>query len=410
MLRHRLLLVIFFSLFSYLSWAEDASPPPPDLYDQAVLAESKGDLAAARAALARQVDMHPGDMAALRALARVQAKVGAWDDVVRALAAYLRLAEDDRAAREDYALALDRLGRKQEAEQERERAHTYEPVILILEGQAGSAPGPAASSPPQDKSRSSLHQRYFQAIDLKRKGERVAAMVALEAILVEEPQYGPALYSLGILYRDLSRHDDSGRVLEQALARNPGYGPGWLSLGLTRYRQGDLPAAEAAFLRALAVDSSLAEAHGSLGVVWRRMKRPEDAAAELRRALVLDPESWRHRSNLALTVMDLGHLTEAETLLREAVARAPDAYEPTFTLGSCLRRQERYPEAIAFYRKAVGMRPDAPDPHWDLAHLLAATGDTPAAVGEMRQFIALTGNGPSMDSALKKIAEWEKPR
>ncbi|WP_166206335.1 tetratricopeptide repeat-containing sulfotransferase family protein [Cognatiluteimonas telluris] len=158
----------------------------------------------AEALLRAHLGRAPTDVAAIRMLAEVAARLGRDDDALQLLARCLELAPGFHAARHNHALILNRCNRHAEALAEAE---------LLL----AAAPGNAS-------------YRNLKAVILSRIGDATQAIELYEALVAEHPahprlwtSHGHALKTAGFQPRAIDAY-------RRAIALDPGHGEAWWSL------------------------------------------------------------------------------------------------------------------------------------------------------------------------------------
>ena len=165
----------------------------------------------AESLLRRHLQEHPTDIAAIRMLAEVAARLGRWRDAENLLARCLELAPTFHGARHNYAVALLRQGQPAAALPQVER-------LLAAE--------------PRNPSYRSLHAAVLGAI-----GDYAGALAAYDGVLKEYPSqarvwmsYGHALKTAGHTPRGIDAY-------RRTLTLDPSIGEAWWSLAnLKTYR------------------------------------------------------------------------------------------------------------------------------------------------------------------------------
>ncbi|HEY5718747.1 MAG TPA: sulfotransferase [Gammaproteobacteria bacterium] len=160
-------------------------------------------IAVAEALLREHLRQHPTDVAAIRMLAEVAARLGRYGDSENLLARCLELAPSFTAARYNYALVLHRQG-KAEALEEIERVLAIDP----------HNPG----------------YRNLQAAILIRVGEFDRAIAIYESVLAEYPNQPKAWMSLGHALKSAGRQPDSIAAYRRSIELAPGFGEAYWSL------------------------------------------------------------------------------------------------------------------------------------------------------------------------------------
>ncbi|HTQ13601.1 MAG TPA: sulfotransferase [Rhizomicrobium sp.] len=146
----------------------------------------------------------PTDVAAIRMLAEVAARLGRYDDAEKLLARALELAPAFDAARHNYAIVLNRASKHEQALAQAE---------ILLERDARN-PG----------------YRALQAAVLSHVGEYEKASEVYGKLLAEYPDQPKGWMSYGHSLKTLGRTTDGIEAYRQAIARLPGLGEAWWSL------------------------------------------------------------------------------------------------------------------------------------------------------------------------------------
>jgi len=245
-----------------------------------VLAEERGDAAAAASLYRAALERAPDDVAARYRLGGVLLEMGSVDDAERAFA------QLDRARPGDPWGALG-LGR----------------VAL-------------------------------------RRGEHAEAVRQLERVLASDPRNDQAAYLLASAYRELGKTDEARGLAERAREGvRPRAPPDpyvdrvrgamrnlqtMVSAADRALEQGDAATAEATYLQVLAVDAANYDALYKLGMLYGRNRRYSEALPLLERAVEARPASSEPRMLLALALISLDRPDAAAAQLRELIARDPE--------------------------------------------------------------------------------------
>jgi len=187
---------------AYAQHLKFASHDPRLLEAGAALVENR--IAQAEALLRAHLKQHPTDVAAIRMLAEVAARLGRFGDSEVLLARCLELAPSFTAARHNYATILNRQGKGAQALAEIERVLALEP----------DNPG----------------YRNLNAAILGRIGEYGRAIETYEGVLAEYPKQPNAWMSYGHVLKSAGRREDSIAAYRRALELRPGFGESWWSL------------------------------------------------------------------------------------------------------------------------------------------------------------------------------------
>jgi tetratricopeptide (TPR) repeat protein len=195
-----------------------ASVDNPDL--QAAAAELvDGRLAVAERSLRDYLKRHPTDVAALRMLAEIGARLGRYDDAQALLVRALDLAPQFDAARYNYANILHRANR---------------PAAALAEADILLARQPANPG-----------YRGLRAAALAQVGEYPAAIDAYRAVLADYPRQPKGWMSLGHALKTVGRQAEAIEVYRRSIEQLPGLGEAYWSLAnlkTVRFDAADLAA------------------------------------------------------------------------------------------------------------------------------------------------------------------------
>lgn len=218
--------------------------------------------------LRAHLKQQPTDVAAIRILAEVVARLGRLGDSEVLLARCLELAPAFTAARYDYAAALNRQGKEAQALAEVEQVLAQEP--------------------------DNPSYRNLLATILGRIGEHGRAIATYEGVLAQYPQHPRAWMSYGHALKSAGRHEDAIAAYRRAIELKPGLGESWWSLANVRtFRFGpeDIPAMQAELARAELGQADRYHFHFAIGKAFEDQGSWADAFSHyeqgnrLRRAL-----------------------------------------------------------------------------------------------------------------------------
>jgi tetratricopeptide (TPR) repeat protein len=170
----------------------------------AALALAENRVPEAEAALREHLKRHPTDVAAIRMLAEVAARIGRLNDAESLLARCLELAPGFAAARHNYALILHRQNQPEAALAQVDKLLADEP----------RNPG----------------FRNLRAAILGRIGEYAASIEQYRDVLAEYPNQAKVWMSLGHALKTAGRNAESIDAYTQSIAKSPGLGEAYWSL------------------------------------------------------------------------------------------------------------------------------------------------------------------------------------
>lgn len=290
----------------------------------------------------------PTDVAAIRMLAELAARLGRDDDAEALLARCVALAPEFAAARHHHALVLNRSNRPVEA---------LAQVDWLLEREPGN---PA--------------YRNLKAVILCRTGDYLPAIAIYDALLAEFPQQARIWLSYGHALKTAGRQEQAIAAYRRCTVLDPGFGDAWWSLAnlkTFRFTVEDLDAMRAQLDRAVlgdehrqhfefALGKALEDAgehaasfrHYQRGNALRRATAPysaDDTAAKLRQAReVYTRAFFEERAGTGVAARDpifIVGLPRAGSTLIEQILSSHGAVEGTMelpeitTLTRHLRRQ-----------------------------------------------------------------------
>jgi len=242
---------------------------------EAATALLEGRLAVAERVLRPHLKEKPTDVAAIRMMAELAARIGRHADAEALLRRALELAPAFAPARANLATILYRQNRPAEA-------------IAVLDRLLGDDPlNPA-------------HQN-LKAAALGRIGSYEEAIGIYEQVLARMPAQPKVWMSYGHLLKTVGRRDDGIAAYRRALALAPTLGEVWWSLAnlkTLRFADDDLAVMERALAQDALSDDDRLHLHFALGKALEERARPADAFGHydqgnrIRRAMVpYDPEA-----------------------------------------------------------------------------------------------------------------------
>jgi len=218
-----------------------ASTNDPRLIEAAgALCDNK--LAIAERLLRAHLKVAPTDVAAIRMLAEVGARLGRYGDAEKLLSRVLELSPGFEAARHNFAIVLHRQQKTAEALAEIDRLMTRD-----------------ARNP---------HYRNLKAAVLARIGEYEPSIVLYEQMLGEFPREHRLWMSYGHVLRTAGRQDESIAAYRRCVELAPSFGEAWWSLAnlkTYRFAPAEVAAMRKALTRGDLKDDDRYHLHFSLG-------------------------------------------------------------------------------------------------------------------------------------------------
>ncbi|MGH8444386.1 MAG: tetratricopeptide repeat protein [Solimonas sp.] len=164
-------------------------------------------------------------------------------------------------------------------------------LCLLLGACASEGPAPvarkaapkAATAAKIDDGKGDLQARYVAALQLMQQGRRDEAMIALQVLSSDFPQYSGPWTNLGLLHAQLKQRDKAQAAFAKAVQINPRNAVALDGLGLLYRESGDAARAEQQYLKAIAAQPDYAQAHYNLAILYDlALRRPQEALAQYR--------------------------------------------------------------------------------------------------------------------------------
>ena len=241
----------------------------------------------------------------------------------------------DAAAHNNFANALARLGRLDEAISSYRRAVTINP--RMPEAHNNLAHALLDLGRPDDALLScrralELRPEFPDAHDNLGSAEfalglHVEALASFRRAIAVDPKFAEAHNNLGNALAELGRIEEALESFRQAIEINSKFAEAHSNLGNGLRALGRLPEAVASYRRALNLAPDFAAAHCNLGIAYRLQGKTVEAQKACRRALAIDPQLTAAAAALAEASADQGEFAESEALLKQAIALQPESTE-----------------------------------------------------------------------------------
>jgi len=352
--------------FAYLEHLRHSRHDPELMAAAAALAE--GTLPEAEAMLRQRLKRQPGDVAAMRMLAELGARLGRNEDAIRLLEMALDRAPGFDAARQNYAAVLNRANRHSEAHDELETLLQKDPDNQVL--------------------------RNMKAVVQSKLGDYGNALATYEDVLKRVPGQSEVWMSYGHTLKTAGRTDDAIAAYRRAIELQPGFGAAWWSLAnlkTVRFDKADIAAMRAQLQRSdlgddarLHFDFALGKAledagdyadsfaHYASGNALRRQQVPYDAAQASERSrracITYDRAFFQQRMGAGSDTPDpifvVGMPRSGSTLVEQILSSHP-LVEGTMELPAMiaitreLRQRDGAPETTSYHDVLATLPHDA---------------------------------------------------
>jgi arylsulfatase A-like enzyme/tetratricopeptide (TPR) repeat protein len=223
----------------------------------------------------------------------------------------------------------------------------------------GSSGGGTRDYGPEDDPKNLIHldaavQRAVRELEA---GEINAAIVHLEAVLKERPDFVSAILKLATA--EVGRGDLEAGIARLQAAAQEEWATTHLRRGLGVYllAAGRLDEAAAVLQQVIEEDPGNIEAMNVLSTVHRDAGRPGEAMRQVEAALLLDPTYAELHLNRGELLVRAGRLVEAQEALQRALTYDPRLSSAHNMLGKIAFDDGRPAEAIEHWRTAIAHNP-----------------------------------------------------
>ncbi len=196
-------------------------------------------------------------------------------------------------------------------------------------------------------------EKYVQAEQSYRTGNKDQALRDYEAAVSQNPNLRGAQSRLGEIYRERGQYD---RALphDQAVARLDPYNfLSFYNLGLTYHLLNRLQDAASTYIRALNLKPADTKSNMNLGLVYLALGQSDDSIRYLTRATELDPNSAVAWSNLGVALDAAGDSARAESIYRKSLELDSASATTLQNLAANLITQGKSKEAVAVMEQVM---------------------------------------------------------
>ena len=346
---------------------------PQMLFQQAIQAHQRGDLAQAELFYRQVLKTAPGHADASHMLGIIHAQQGRNDEALSLIGAALRAHPHDAGILTNYANVLTALGRFDDALAHHDRALAARPndaEILNNRGSAFQALGRFEDAIASHTQALRLKGDFLDAFynrgnALMKLGRNEEALAHFDRVLTVQPGHADAWNNMGNVLQVLKRHAEAVAAYDRALAVQPRFAAAWSNRGNALAALGRAQEALDSHDRALAIDPANAETHIHRGIVLRDLNRLDEALAANDRALALRPGYVDAISNRGMVLWHMGRNEDALEAYDQALAINPNLAVTWSNRGNALRNLRRTGEAMESFDRALALDPDYPEGHWN---------------------------------------------
>ena len=278
----------------------------------------------------------------------------------------LELRPDNAVTLTNLGIALQKLGRLDEAIIRHRQAIQQMPMIADVHNNLGSV--------------------------LQEQGKLDEAAASYEHALRLKPGYVDALTNLGLVLLALGKIDESIARQEEVVRSSRTMPPHIITSAPHCARQGKLDEAVGQYAEALRLKPNYAEAHRNLGKIRLNQGKPDEALAGYEQAVRLQPNSPTAHCELGNVLQELGNFAGAEQAFRKALQLDPGHATALWCLAMQLRG--KLPDADRAMLEKRLAEPglnnlDASKILFSLAHVCDAKGEYDKAAQYLKKANAL---------------------
>jgi tetratricopeptide (TPR) repeat protein len=289
-----------------------ATPAPSNWHPrliEAAMAMNENKLDVAERLLKPHLKEDPFDVAAIRMLAELAARIGRWRDAENLLRRAIEIAPGFTAARANLALVLGRMGRPAEA-------------MELLDDIFAAEPG-------------EVGHWNLKAATLGRLGDFDEAIRIYEDVIKQAPNQARVWLSYGHMLKTVGRQADGIAAYRQAIAVKPTLGEAWWSLAnlkTVKFDEADVAAMEQALVAPDLSDEDRFHMDFALGKAMHDAGRIDDAFHHYSAANALRLKSQPYEAGQITRAVD----RSVDAFTAEAFAERSggcEARDPIFIVG-----------------------------------------------------------------------------
>jgi len=177
-------------------------------------------------------------------------------------------------------------------------------------------------------------------------------------ILQDNPDNPVALYSLGVIAHQRTKHEAAVKLISKAITNNP----------------------------------QIPQFHNTLGLVFEVLEKYEEAVSAYQQAVSVKPDYAEAYHNMAIALQSQNQYAAAVEKCKQALSIKHNYAEAYNTMGFSLEKQQQYAEAIKYYKKAVQYKPDFAEAYNHLGVVLNDQGHPAEAIENYKQALRLDPN------------------
>ena len=213
--------------------------------------------------------------------------------------------------------------------------------------------------------------QYQLAVALDQLGRKEEAQARFEQALRLRPIFPEALNGMGLILANQDKYSQAIEKYREALRWKPDFAGARVNYGVALSRLGKTEEAKAEYREALRLKPDNVGARINLGKLLNGEGKLDEAIVHYREAIKVKPDNPVAHYNLGHTLLTAGNLEEARAEFAAAVRLNPQFPEARFRLGFELARQGKEIDAMAQFAEAIRLKPDYAEAHLNMGVALA---------------------------------------
>jgi Flp pilus assembly protein TadD len=222
-----------------------------------------------------------------------------------------------------------------------------------------------------------------------------AAIVPLQKVIADEPEFAYAHFQLAYVYTALQKTDEARAEYARSIAADPKMSEAYLNLGMILLDKQENTAAVAPLRKAVELLPAQSRPRYLLAVALDRSGDHAGAAESFEALLHLDSNDVAAIDYLGWAALRQGKPDEAEKRFRRALEVQPKEAEARRGLAQSLDAQKK-PASAGAYRDYLELAPKDSEARARLIHLLMEQKENDEALAELNRLDA--GKPPTLDS------------
>jgi Flp pilus assembly protein TadD len=210
-----------------------------------------------------------------------------------------------------------------------------------------------------------------------------AAVVPLQKVIAEQPEFAYAHFQLAYVYTALKKTDEARAEYERTVMLDPKMSEAYVNLGILLLDK-DPAAALAPLGKAVELLPAQSRARFLLGVAQERSGEPAKAAETFEGAVRLDREDTETLLHLGNLYVQMKRPADAESAFRRVLELQPNEPHALLGLAQSLEAQKK-PEAADAYRKYLDAQPSDAATRLRIVHELFDAKEYDAALAELNR-------------------------